>query len=413
MYIFYDTCALLDKLNKAFEEKFIISNITLKELESIKTSAHKDAEIKFKARRLIHLLNDKREQYDIINYENNWDKQLSKHAFLPLTDDSRIIYSALKCKKKYPNLIFITSDLCCKQLAETAGLKVEYTAKKVVEYTGYRDITYSTDEELAEIYDSLFNDRGRDWNMLINEYLLIKNDQTKEVIDKYKYTEEGFVKVPFNCFESKMFGKIKAKDIYQSLAMDSLVNNKITMVRGSAGTGKSYLALGYLFSLLEKGKIDKIIIFCNTVATAGSAKLGFYPGSRTEKLLDSQIGNFLSSKIGDRFQVEKMIAEGMIELLPMSDVRGYDTTGLNAGVYITEAQNLDIELMRLALQRIGDDSICILDGDSETQVDLPLYAGDNNGMRRVSEVFKGDPIYGEVTLKTIHRSHIATLAQKL
>jgi predicted ribonuclease YlaK len=38
---------------------------------------------------------------------------------------------------------------------------------------------------------------------------------------------------------------------------------------------------------LEKHKIDKIIIFCNTVAVKNSARLGFYPGSRLEKLLDS------------------------------------------------------------------------------------------------------------------------------
>ena len=37
----------------------------------------------------------------------------------------------------------------------------------------------------------------------------------------------------------------------------------------------------------------------------------------------------------------------------MSDIRGYDTTNMNAGVYITEAQNLDINLMKIALQRIG------------------------------------------------------------
>ena len=84
---------------------------------------------------------------------------------------------------------------------------------------------------------------------------------------------------------------------------------------------------------------------------------------------------------------------------------------MKAGIYISEAQNMDIELMRLALQRIGEDSICILDGDSETQVDSSLYAGNNNGMRRVSEIFKGEPIYGEVTLKNIHRSRIAQLAQ--
>ena len=111
--------------------------------------------------------------------------------------------------------------------------------------------------------------------------------------------------------------------------------------------------------------------------------------------------------------VEKMIEEGTIVLLPMSDIRGYDTTGMNAAIYISEAQNLDIELMRLALQRVGDDSICILDGDSNAQVDSALYAGSNNGMRRVSEVFKGSDIYGEVTLQNIHRSKIAKLAQKL
>mgnify|MGYP002769484391 FL=1 len=97
----------------------------------------------------------------------------------------------------------------------------------------------------------------------------------------------------------------------------------------------------------------------------------------------------------------------------MSDLRGFDTSGMNAGVYITEAQNLDIELMRLALQRIGDDCFCILDGDAQTQVDMPQYAGSNNGMKRVSEIFRGDSIYGEVVLKTIYRSHIGELAAKM
>jgi predicted ribonuclease YlaK len=100
-----------------------------------------------------------------------------------------------------------------------------------------------------------------------------------------------------------MFGNVKPIDPYQELAMDSFKNNKITLIKGPAGTGKSLLSLAFLFKALEENKIDKIIIFCNTVATAGSAKLGFYPGSRTEKLLDSQIGNFLISKIGDRIGV--------------------------------------------------------------------------------------------------------------
>lgn len=131
--------------------------------------------------------------------------------------------------------------------------------------------------------------------------------------------------------------------------MDALKQNKLVALRGPAGTGKSFLALGYLFDCLEHGVIDKIIIFCNTVATMGAARLGFYPGSRDEKLLDSQIGNFLASKIGGMDGVKTLIDQEKIILLPLSDLRGYDTTGMHAGIYITEAQNLDIELMRLAL----------------------------------------------------------------
>jgi predicted ribonuclease YlaK len=117
---------------------------------------------------------------------------------------------------------------------------------------------------------------------------------------------------------------------------------------------------------LDRGKIDKIIVFCNTVATKNSAKLGYYPGTRDEKLLDSQIGNLLSSKLGGRIAVEDMIEREKLVLLPLSDIRGYDTSGMNAGIYISEAQNMDISLMKLTLQRIGEDSICIIDGDCKT-----------------------------------------------
>ena len=111
--------------------------------------------------------------------------------------------------------------------------------------------------------------------------------------------------------------------------------------------------------------------------------------------------------------VEKMIAEGKLVLLPMSDVRGYDTSGMRAGVYISEAQNMDISLMKLAIQRVGEDSICIIDGDPLAQVDDESFAGSNNGMRRLSKVFRDTEVYGEVELHTIHRSKIAAIAQNL
>lgn len=415
-YFFYDTCALLEAQQTIFENKenkIYISNITINELEDIKTSGRKDEETKYAARKLLHLLNENEDRYEIIIYRSSWDEDIEKFD-MPKTNDSKIIISAYFCNNDVP-ITFVTNDLACKTIAKTIGLNTLFQLdEEEDDYTGFKEIVLN-DAEMADFYGNMLSNKINHYGLLHNQYLIIK-DTTGKVVDKYKWNEiDGYLHVHFLKAESKFFGKVVPKngDIYQQLALDTLHYNQITMLRGAAGTGKSYLAFGHMFSLLEQGKIDKIIIFCNTVATKGSAKLGFYPGSRTEKLLDSQIGNLLESKLGDRFMVEKLISEGSLVLLPMSDIRGYDTTGMNAAIYISEAQNLDIELMRLALQRIGEDSICILDGDSNTQVDLSMYAGRNNGMKRVSKVFRGSDVYGEITLQKIHRSKIADLAQKL
>ena len=348
MRIFYDTCALLNKLHHAFKtnEKFYISDITLKELEGIKTSNSKEPDVKFRARRLISLLDKYEEQFIVIHYNAIASERIFEQY--PLLDknsnDSKIIATAIHLNKT-EEVQFITEDLCCKQIAKNVGLNVKYLKVEQQDYCGFKVIQASNDEELAQLYD---NYKSKDFKLLLNEYLVIK-DANNQIIDKYKMTEDGLQPIPFTVFDSRMFGRIKPKDDYQLLAMDSMKHNKITMVRGSAGTGKSYLSFGFLFNKLEEGKIDKIIIFCNTVATSGSAKLGYYPGSKDEKLLDSQIGNLLASKLGDKFEVEKLIQEGKIVLLPMSDIRGYDTTGMRAGIYISEAQNLDIPLMKLTL----------------------------------------------------------------
>jgi predicted ribonuclease YlaK len=41
------------------------------------------------------------------------------------------------------------------------------------------------------------------------------------------------------------------------------------------------------------------------------------------------------------------------------------------------------------------------------------YEGANNGMKRVSKVFRGEDIYGEITLLTTHRSKIAEITERL
>lgn len=409
MIKFYDTCSLLNLQEKAFEDYFYISNITLTELENIKFSATRDEEIKWAARKLLHLLNQNHNGYRIFCYHTKLD-DIIKQFGLVFNDDSRIIAQVYQCYQLNSQIEFFTADLACKEIACSLGLPAHYTEENSNDdYCGFI-IKEMDDNDLATFYNNIIVNNKNIYELKYNQYILIKYNN--KIIDKYKWLAgDRYEKINFLTSQSKMFGKIVPKDEYQQIALDSLANNQITMLRGPAGTGKSYLAFGYMFQLLEQNKIDKIIIFCNTVATKGSAKLGFYPGSRTEKLLDSQIGNLLESKLGSRSEVERLIDEGQLVLLPLADLRGFDTSGMHAAVYISEAQNMDIEMMRLAVQRIGEDSICIIDGDFGHQVDMSIYAGNHNGMKRLSEVFRGQPLYGEIELKNIYRSKIAKIAE--
>ena len=401
----YDTNALIDLYDKIFNEEFYVSRISLRELENIKNSKNKDEETKYRARKLSKMFQEQSYMYHTVCTEFDNDPHLG--------NDDKIIKAVKFLQDEGIDVVFMTNDACCYNLAKAEGLKVRSTGAESDDesYLGFRELNL-TEEELSEFYSC------KDAYMckihpevLQNEYFFIKTND--EVVDIYRRVGNEAKRVLYPVFSSEFFGDVKSKDIYQRIAMDSMMNNQITIVRGPAGSGKSWLCMSYLFSLLEKGKIDKIIIFCNTVAVKNAAKLGFYPGDKNEKLLDSQVGNFLSSKLGSRIMVEKMIQEEKLVLVPVADARGYDTTGMNAGVYIQEAQNLDRELMKLLLQRLGEDTICLIDGDDTAQVDLDAYAGMNNGIKRAVEVFKGQDFFGTVQLQKVRRSRIAEVADGL
>lgn len=411
-YKFYDTCSLLLKADNLFEdnEQFAISSITLNELEHIKTSNNKDPEIKCAARHLLKQLDQG--GYDIVYFKEEYLKPIQEYGY-EITNDMKILACAIHRQRfGYPDLIFVSNDIALRTLATAffEGDRLDSVSDdQADDYTGYQEV-YLSQEQMSEFYS---NPQKNDFGILINQYIIIRDKDTGEVVDQLCWTGEEFRQIKFKDFYSQQFGKVRPMkgDIYQMMAADSLSQNTITMLKGPAGSGKTYLSLGYLFSQLEVGKLDKIIIFCNPVATKNSARLGYYPGTRDEKLLDSQIGNLLTSKLGGRIAVEQMLQREKLILLPLSDIRGYDTSGMRAGIYISEAQNLDITLMKLALQRIGDDSICIIDGDCRTQVDDVSFAGVNNGMKRASKVFRGHDVYGEVELHQIHRSRIAQIAE--
>ena len=411
---FYDTNALLTLQEEAFSEPFAISQVTLHELEHIKTDSRKTNEVKYKARNITRLLSDPKVRYVSVDYSNVCEVATSTEKFLnktPCCNDYLICHDAMVFGCNGKNHVFVTDDISCANIAKNIyGLNVERLKTEDDNYTGYKEIVLS-EEEQAALYEGLEENK---YDCLVNEYL-IGFDDDGNVVDKWIWDGSKYTVVKKQNMKSKYFGDVKPfkGDAYQQLAIDSMFRNKLTMLCGPAGTGKSYLAIGFLLKMLEAGKIDRIIVFCNTVSTKNAARLGFLPGTRDEKLMESSIGVMLAAKLGGEYVVEEMINDRKLSILPMCDIRGFDTKDMNAAVYITEAQNMDVELMRLALQRVGEDTIVIIDGDHEAQVDMTEFAGTSNGMKRMSKVFRGDPSYGEIKLKNIHRSHIAELAQKM
>ena len=410
MIKFYDTSSLL-LLDQAelSQEKFLISSITLEELENIKTAYNKDSSIKYAARNLLRILETIQEKYEIVLFK---DKYLNKIKF-PVNNDIKILSCAVAQLKQYKDLVFVTNDLALSAIAKLYLPKSQITSiqREIQEdtYTGYKDIIMSEDD-MANFYQY---PQINKYDLLTNEYIIVRNIDG-EIVDKLCWDGKTHRALSYPTFSSYWFGDIKPykDDPYQAFAADSLTHNQITMIAGRAGSGKTFLSLAYLFSLLGKGKIDRIVIFCNPVVAKDAAKLGFYPGTVLEKLLSTQAGAVLSSKLGDSIVVEDLVQKGQLVLIPAGDARGYEVPP-NSGVYIMESQNLTSDLMRMLLQRISETCKVIIDGDYAEQVDMDVYAGSNNGMRRCSEAFRGEDLFAQVELKTIHRSKIADIAERM
>lgn len=284
---FYDTCSLLIAGESLFEreDKFLVSSITFKELERIKTASNKDLDTKCSARLLLHLFDQYPDKYIVVIHTTD-NEEWIKETQLDITDDTKILSDAIAYDKQYrpDEVIFVTNDLSLKAMANLyfGDGMIESVPKETDDYCGYKEVT-ADDCLLAEFYQ----DTKQNWfDLKVGQYLVIK-DAAGEIVDTRCWTGEDHRYLKYRDFNSQWFGKIKPYDPYQRLLFDSLNNNVITLVKGPAGSGKTQISLSFLMSKLEHNEIDRIIIFCNTVATADAARLGFYPGSKDEKLLDS------------------------------------------------------------------------------------------------------------------------------
>lgn len=389
------------------EEFFLLSSVTLQELEDIKTNRNKTEEIKYAARAAVRFLENHTDNYRIIMYDLTSQCDFAEYG-LEDTPDNRI----LRCAEYAQNVleyqvIFVSNDILARFIAinyfhlDTAGVGSDEDEM----YKGYIVLTL-TDEEIAYMYEHLTENQ---FSLAVNQYVLVSNVDN-QLIDVLKWAGTGLETVRQKSIKSNMFGTLKPLDAIQRCAIDSIFNNDITVLYGRAGSGKTTLPLNYIMQMLEKGTYKKCYIIYSYEPLKGARTLGYEKGDHVTKLLYSaSLGNILSSKFGDIQMVERMIDLGQIEIIPTANIRGIEISD-DSICLVTESQNLDVYTLKTIIQRCKDGCKQIYEGDIIEQKDTNV---NQLGIQRLIEVFKGHPKFGCVKLKNNYRGELTELADKM
>lgn len=176
---------------------------------------------------------------------------------------------------------------------------------------------------------------------------------------------------------------IKARTANQSNYLRAMRSNDLVFAIGPAGTGKTFLAVAYAVSLLEKGEVERIALV-KPVVEAGE-KLGFLPGDIKEKvdpyfrpLYDALLYMMPMDK------VRKLMDQSVIEIAPLAYMRG--RTLSYSIVILDEAQNTTAMQMKMFLTRMGVNSKAVVTGDV-TQIDLEQKQ--NSGLLKIADILTG------------------------
>jgi phosphate starvation-inducible protein PhoH len=146
-------------------------------------------------------------------------------------------------------------------------------------------------------------------------------------------------------------------------------NGNNIVAHGSAGTGKSYIAL--FLALNEYLKVDstieRIIIVRSAVPTR---EIGFLPGTLTEKvaLYELPYKDIFADLMGRYSTYEDMKEAGIVQFCTTSFIRGL--TWDNTIVVVDEAQNMTWGEFDSIITRLGENSRFIICGDHSHQCDL-------------------------------------------
>jgi len=186
----------------------------------------------------------------------------------------------------------------------------------------------------------------------------------------------------------------------QKEAKQIILDSKITVLRGQAGSGKSLIAAQVGLDLLFRKEVEKIIL--TRPAVTSGEEIGYLPGDKDAKLAPYTAAIYDNMyRLYSKEKIDKEIMEGNIEVIPLAFMRGRNLT--NCCVVVDEGQNITHRQMELVLGRMCQGSKMIICGDV-AQIDLKDKK--LSGFNFICTNFKEVPGFAVVTLKTNHRDPI-------
>ncbi|HLT83428.1 MAG TPA: PhoH family protein [Phototrophicaceae bacterium] len=345
---------------------------------------------------------------------NHSDQEVLPSGLRLGDNDSRILAVAASLAAEGHEVAVVSKDLPMRVKASAVGLSAEeYRAQQVVE-SGWTGMTTAnlTDEEMATFFGE---ERIAIDGLSMAEDLAGELCHTGVVLHSGRGSALGRVRPDRTLGlvrgDREVFG-VHGRSAEQRIAIDLLTDPEIGIVSlgGRAGTGKSALALcAGLEAVLERREHRKVVVFRPLYAVGGQ-ELGYLPGTEAEKMNPwaEAVFDTLSALV-DRNVVDEVMARGMLEVLPLTHIRGRSLH--DAFVIVDEAQSLERNVLLTVLSRIGQNSKVVLTHDVAQRDNLRV--GRHDGVAAVVEMLKGNPLFAHVTLTRSERSAIAALVTEV
>ena len=332
--------------------------------------------------------------------------------------DNRIIQTALELQASGRQVFFVSKDINARVKAEALGLKaVDYEKQKVdiaSMYNGWRDITVS-----ADTLEKFKNDKRLEWrdSLKANEFVLMKTADSDEIVLGRFYEQNSEIRMIPNRRYS--VSGIKPLNIEQKMAFELLLDDTIPLITlvGKAGTGKTLLALAAgMAKVIDEARYNRLLV-SRPVIPMGK-DIGYLPGDKDEKLshwmqpvfdnLEYILG--INKKKDEEKGVDWFIKNNLLQIEALTYIRGRSLP--DQFLIVDEAQNLSPHEIKTIVSRAGRNTKVILTGDPY-QIDSPYLDTNSNGLSYLVEAFKGQAVFGHISLTHTERSPLAELAAEL